>query len=321
MPAFFGSDKRKQRKEGDLLFFKAKQQNNNKGQLAFKIEKTFEKDRNFQQGGRSFYFFDFDENIAFLDTTVILFHKLTQKEKSISGREFSHHQKNIGVRGPYQNYKLIYEDSIGSFRNYRDHEIPGWLQFFGKEQSLIKDMKSILSTGETHWQGPSWSCFYHAVFNRRPIALITARGHAPETLKSAIRLWVKYGFLPHEPNYLGIYPVNFPETKKTLMKNTGGLTVSQLKKRAIKHAFAKAIETYGQNPHRIGMSDDDPGNVSLITEAMQELKVDHPQVSFFVIDTAGGQFVKKELGPQGQNKKPSVPPLEQLQLGPEVDNI
>ena len=276
------------------MSFKSKEKKSKK-QLEFNIEKPLERDRNHNLGGKSFYFFDFDENIAFLNTSTVLFHKTSHQEIKISGKEFSEFQKDIGVKGKFKDYIINAEDVGGSFKNYRDQEIPRVLKWFGKKQAFVADLISSLKTSDDSWQGPSWSCFYHAVFNKRPIALITARGHAPETIKEGIKQLVKFGYLPYEPNYLGVYPVNDPKTKKLLLGGNGTESVAALKKLAIKHAFSEAIRLYGNKPHRFGMSDDCRYNIESITEAMQDLKLQNPDISFFVIETSGGKFVKKEL--------------------------
>ena len=80
-----------------------------------------------------------------------------------------------------------------------------------------------------------------------------------------------------------------------LLGGNGTESVAALKKLAIKHAFSEAIRLYGNKPHRFGMSDDCRYNIESITEAMQDLKLQNPDISFFVIETSGGKFVKKEL--------------------------
>ncbi len=298
-----------------MNFFKNIKKNNGAQQMAFELNKPFEKDRNHSLGGKSFYFFDFDENIAFLNTPTILFHKKTNREIFISGTEFSLSHENIGRRGPYKDYRIVPDDQTGSFRNFRDQKISKIKKAFGKKQKFIDDIKLTLKTNPTEWQGPSWSCFYHAVFNKRPLALITARGHSPETIKQGVREFVKAGFLPHEPNYLSVMPVNDSETKESLLQGQDFESVSQLKKIAIKRAFKKAIEVYGDKPHRFGMSDDDKKNIQLITEAMHELKIDNPNLSFFVIETSHGQFTKKEIFlPRVNPNKTSIKNTSQLHL-------
>ena len=52
------------------------------------------------------------------------------------------------------------------------------------------------------------------------------------------------------------------------------------------------------------MSDDDPKNVDLITSAMLECKIDHPEKRFFVISTNRRRHVKLEvLSPHKEESK------------------
>jgi hypothetical protein len=114
-------------------------------------------------------------------------------------------------------------------------------------------------------------------------------------LKKGIQLWVDEGHLPHEPNYLALYPVSHPDVKKDL----GGdrtASIPWLKQKALRASVERAFEVYGHNPHhRFGMSDDDPRNIEWILEEMRQLKRETPQVSFFVIQTHGEKMIKHEV--------------------------
>ncbi len=263
-------------------------------QLELPLSRQKEPDRNFDRGGRSFYFFDFDDNVAFLTTPIYVFHRETGAEVQISSREFAQQSQFIGKTGPFADYVMDHEDS-GSFRNFRDRDI-SWLErLLGRRQVFLQDLAAALGAPDLHWKGPSWSCFYHAVFNQRPVALITARGHHPATIKQGIRLWVEEGHLPVEPNYLALYPVSHPEVKKSL-----GLPAShsipQLKQKALRAAVDEAKRVYGNNPHhRFGMSDDDPRNIEWIVREMKKLKLENPAMSFFIIQTHGEQAIKHEV--------------------------
>src|SRR5688572_5295528 len=76
------------------------------GQMELPIGREVSKDRNYDRGGRSFYFFDFDDNVAFLSTPIYLFHKETGKEICVSSGEFGQHQKWIGASGPFADFKV-----------------------------------------------------------------------------------------------------------------------------------------------------------------------------------------------------------------------
>lgn len=282
-----------------------------RGQLELAIHRPVEPDRNFEKGGRSFYFFDFDDNVAFLSTPVFIFHKHEDKSVTLSSREFAEIHGSLGQSGAYQNYELRYCEVTGSFRHFRDRSLPWIKKVLGGQQNFVKDLKLALKRPAHEWQGPSWSCFFHAVHNRRPISLITARGHDPETLKTGFRLMVQKGFLPHEPNYLTLFPVNHPEIRRSL---GGELDVAELKRAAIRASVEKAVEVYGNNPHhRFGMSDDDPKNLDLITTEMARLKKDYPGMSFFAISTFKGRFVKHEVF-EDHIENRVVPEEEQLKL-------
>ena len=65
----------------------------------------------------------------------------------------------------------------------------------------MADLAAALGQPDFNWKGPSWSCFYHATFNQRPVSVITARGHEASTLIDGIDLFVKAGHLPQRPNF------------------------------------------------------------------------------------------------------------------------
>ncbi len=166
------------------------------------------------------------------------------------------------------------------------------------KQSFIADMQDALDKADHVWKAPSWNSFYHATYNQRPISLITARGHQRETIMAGIDLMVKDGHLPLSPKYHSIYPVSNVDIRKELGDINLTKTVPELKKDAIRFSVSKAIEEYGLSPfHRFGMSDDDPKNIELITEEMRELKVQYPEMSFFVIQTFKDSFTKFEILP------------------------
>lgn len=261
-------------------------------QLELPLERALEPDRNRHKGGRSFYFFDFDDNVAFLTTPTFLFHKVTGAEIRISSREFARYSSTIGKSDLYADYRFDNDPVVGSFRCFRDKNF-SWLQRLkGRRQMFVEDLAQALAQPDLLWKGPSWNCFYHAVFNRRPMALITARGHHPDTLRAGIRLWVEEGHLPYEPNYLAIYPVSHPKVQSELASES----VPELKQRALRSAVKKALAEYGKNPHhRFGMSDDDPRNIEWILAEMKNLKRENPEMSFFVIQTQGEQMTKHEV--------------------------
>lgn len=264
-------------------------------QLELGIGRPRENDRNYAQGGRSFYFFDFDDNVAFLATPIYVFHKNDQRQLAISSQEFAKESLNIGVRGSLKEYEVILDDQLGTFRNFRDRDLNLLDRLLGKKQVFLRDLTKALGLPEFQWKGPSWSCFYHAVYNQRPISVITARGHHPSTIVDGIRLFVKDGHLPSEPNYLSVFPVSHPDVRQTLSQSQMR-EVANLKQLAIRASVEKAMQVYGSSPyHRFGMSDDDPKNIALIAEEMARLKSVYTEVRFFIIETTNGRYIKREV--------------------------
>lgn len=267
-----------------------------KSQLEIDFPRNPEKDRNYHLGGRSFYFFDFDDNIAFLTTPLVLFHKENGTELVITTGDYGQVHPQIGKTGAYENYEIRELDRNGTFRNFRDHEIEVLSELGKSRQFFIEDVAAILNLPDFNWKGPSWECFYHATFNQRPVSLITARGHHPETLKAGVREFVSQKWLPMEPNYLSVFPVSHHPTRHILGDQGLVMGVAELKQRAIRASVEEAIKTYGHNPHhRFGMSDDDPRNIQLIVEEMTRLKSSYPDMSFFMIETHKGNFIKHEV--------------------------
>tara|TARA_R110002072_G_scaffold64203_2_gene159243 strand:- start:82830 stop:83741 length:912 start_codon:yes stop_codon:yes gene_type:complete len=287
----------------------------NPSQLEIGLERPKERDRNHHLGGRSFYFFDFDDNVAYLTTPIVIFQKDTGIEKFLSSGEWAKHHLSIGKEGLFENYFIDYNDERGSFRYFRDKQFNLFEKITRKKQTFLEDIEKVLQKEDLAWKAPSWNCFYHATYNQRPTSVITARGHNSLTIEQGIDVLVRNGHLPHEPNYLSIYPVTNPNIRHQLGDKELNMSVADLKRSAIRQSVEKAIEQYGHNPHhRFGMSDDDPKNVELITEEMKELKRNYPEMSFFVIQTFEDRYVKTEITHKTQRvkRKKSVSNNQQL---------
>ncbi len=269
----------------------------NQAQLEFNLERPIEKDRNHHLGGRSFYFFDFDDNVAYLTTPIVIFNKETAAERTLSSGEWARYHQNIGHSGPFADYFVDYNDETGSFRYFRDQKHSFIDKVVRRKQTFLSDIEKALEQADYSWKAPSWNCFYHATYNKRPTSVITARGHHKETIQEGIDLIVRTGHLPHNPNYLSIYPVTNPQVRINELKDPElKHSVADLKRAAISQSVEKALQLYGNNSHhRFGMSDDDPRNVELITEEMKVLKRKYPNMAFFVIQTFEDSYVKTEV--------------------------
>jgi len=244
-----------------------------------------------QDQAQSFYFFDFDDNIMFMETTILIQNTVTSEITELSTAEFAHTAPRLGVPGAWQEY-TIFDNSYKYFRDIATADAPD-------EQYFIRDIKQALDSGKK-WQAPSWAFFAHACAKQRPLAIITARGHEPDTMKAGIRVLLERGFIEQEPNYLNIYPVSNDNVRRQLGDKKLNYTIPTLKKLAIFHAVEMGLEQYGADlPHQFGMSDDDSRNLNLVIEAMHDCKLRHDDKRFFVFNTHVSQNVKLEVLPMG----------------------
>lgn len=272
-------------------------------QVEMPIPRSVHPDRNASLGGKSFYFFDLDENVFRVESAHYVFHKKTGEPLEVPGATFWKQFDRIGHVGIYKDYDVNVDDVDGSFRRFRDLQ-----NVDTAEQPFLQDIYEAIK--EEGWRGPAWNHFHHAVLNQRPVAVITARGHHPDTVAAGIDVFSQRGYLPTVPNYLEILPVSNPAITKQL----GGGSVPELKRKAIRFAVERAFEVYGESPyHRFGMSDDDPKNVQKIIEEFIHLKKDFPNNAFFIIETAKGRCNKWEIFPD-HAEKTVISAQEQLTL-------
>ena len=109
------------------------------------IDRPFEPDRNYEMCGRSFYFFDFDDNVAFLPTPMYLFHSESGKEVKISTGEYAKYSNLIGREGFFKDYRLDLCPQTGSFRRFRDQKFSWFHRVFHKpEQAFVEDIEKAL---------------------------------------------------------------------------------------------------------------------------------------------------------------------------------
>lgn len=66
------------------------------------------------------YDYDWDDNVFFMPTKIVLFKKGTNEERAISTADFALIREQIGKPGPWADYELRQDDMTGSFRYFRD---------------------------------------------------------------------------------------------------------------------------------------------------------------------------------------------------------
>jgi hypothetical protein len=115
-----------------------------------------------------YYAFDWDDNIVFMPTTIVLKTK-NDEEVGMSTEDFAEYRQMIGKEDfPYKGTTIVgFADD--PFRNFGTK---------GDKKFIIDSMMAS--------PGPSWNDFVECINGGSIFAIITARGHNPETLKEAV---------------------------------------------------------------------------------------------------------------------------------------
>jgi hypothetical protein len=115
---------------------------------------------------RKYYIFDWDDNILQMPTQIYLYDKEKGEEISVSTEEFSK------VRND-DNYEYVDH----SFVEFSDNGEMG-------DEAFIEDTKKALSKNKF---SPSWDDFIECLRNGSLFAIVTARGHKPESIKDGVK--------------------------------------------------------------------------------------------------------------------------------------
>jgi hypothetical protein len=257
-----------------------------------------------------YYAFDWDDNIVHMPTKILVKDE-SGNEVGMSTDDFAEFRHQIG-KEPF-NYKgntiVGYSDS--PFRNFRTD---------GDKDFLVDAMRAK--------KGPAFDDFREAINNGSIFAIITARGHNPNTIKEAIYNYIIEGFngidkdeliknLKKYRSFVGEDEMSNEELIKSYLElnkyhpvsfgdDQGAVNPEEAKVEAMeafvnyikamaavlnKRAFLKKDIRNKFNPDNlsIGFSDDDPKNI----EVMQKHFKNKPDNIVKTYSTAGG--VKQEV--------------------------
>lgn len=120
-----------------------------------------------------YYIFDIDDNLLFMDTKLHFQHFEDGKwvAKDITSSDFA------GIRKKYPDNYMDNSEWRGdskSFINFGDIV----------ENSLMNDAITAIKNKNF---GPSWNAFLRCLKEGRLFAIVTSRGHEPQTIKSVVR--------------------------------------------------------------------------------------------------------------------------------------
>lgn len=131
-----------------------------------------------------YYAFDWDDNIVHMPTQIILKNDMGE-EVGMGTDDFAEYREIIGEKiFKYEGNNII-GYSTNPFRNFRVQ---------GDQQFLIDARNAEL--------GPSFNDFREAINNGSVFAIITARGHHPNTIKMAIKNYIYSNFNGIDKNKL-----------------------------------------------------------------------------------------------------------------------
>jgi hypothetical protein len=134
-----------------------------------------------------YYAFDWDDNILEMPTQIMLIDE-RGSEVGMSTEDFAHYRSKVGLEPFDYKGKTIKGFAEDAFRNFK---------VSGDKQFLVDVMMAK--------EGPAWGDFLECVNGGSIFAIITARGHNPNTLKNGV-----YNMIIS--NYKGL-------DKKELLKN------------------------------------------------------------------------------------------------------
>lgn len=119
-----------------------------------------------------YYAFDWDDNILHMPTTILMDQKVGDNwlPVEVSTSDFAI------VRNDKENYRLRNDDPTIAFSGFRDFGPRG-------DKAFIEDVKSAISKGEF---APAWEQFVECLTEGAIFAIITARGHEPQSIKKAV---------------------------------------------------------------------------------------------------------------------------------------
>ena len=265
-----------------------------------------------------YYIFDWDDNILHMPTRIHLEKRQpdgTWLPHAVSTSVFS------VIRGDTVNYRPPQGDWSLAFAEFQDPTSPRENTFLADTEQAIR---RVLDGVEP--PGPSFSTFRQTLVEGRLFAIVTARGHASETLRSGVQRFidlvltsteheemmtnlrgyravfdqvVTFGSDAEElDRYLSLnryHAVTSPDFKTRMHLAADTPVAAEVRKQVairdflehIVHVLRRTPEGMRWNPISVGFSDDDPANVEAVENYIRdELMRLFPDIKFVLYDTS-----------------------------------
>lgn len=272
-----------------------------------------------------YYAFDWDDNILNMPTEIMVKTK-DGGEVGMSTADFAIHRSKLGKEHfEYKGDTIVGLDYSTAFRNFRDEV---------DSEIFKKDVSKALEIGSF---GPAWEDFIECLTNGSVFAIITARGHEAEGMRKGVEFVIDslsqeekskmhdslLMFLQlfgksrdEEDNYESLSSFSKSELVQDYLDLCHFVGVSApsrggspenpeaAKEDALKD-FILDVNDYAKKigyTAKVGFSDDDPGNVKHMTNALSSTDLDHESLWPFV-----DEFIIKDTNKPENIVKTSIP--------------
>lgn len=249
-----------------------------------------------------YYAFDMDDNILIMPTKIHM-----EREDNgvwipvdVSTEEFAKIRKLDNWRAP-----------DNAFSEFRDNGPRG-------SKAFMEDVKIAIQNKSF---GPSWNKFIECIIRGSIFAIITARGHEPDTIREAVE-WIIWNMMNQEEKtemaanltaFQDLFTPNYDIMRQSSLKtlvsnyldkcdfvgissesfinkhnNTSAMSPEKSKILALSD-FINRVKSYStliNGETRIGFSDDDPSNVENVKKYFGEMSSLYKDITFSVYDTS-----------------------------------
>jgi len=268
-----------------------------------------------------YYAFDWDDNILHMPTEIFLLNDKGE-EVGMSTQDFAKYRSLIGIEDFDYNQNIIVGFANDSFRYFRDQVDPN---------IFVKDVRKAL---DNDMRAKSYNKFIKCLTTGSLFAIITARGHEPETMRRGIEEVIKRfnstertSMLDHLKLFAHLFNKKITSDEELISNyldlceyigvsapSRGGKPDNPEKAKEDSflefvdkcNSFAKELEDdfndRGENWRviaKIGFSDDDPGNVKHMDDVLKELHNEtYSNVKEFYLFDTGGEDTQKTVFPK-----------------------
>jgi len=262
-----------------------------------------------------YYIFDWDDNILHMPTSIHLERRTADGQwlpHSVSTAVFS------VIRADTRNYRPPGGSWESAFRDFRDYDVENENIFLRDTRTAVDRVVSGIEKA-----GPSFEKFRKILQEGRLFAIVTARGHSQQVIRSAVEYFIRTVLTPEEQRlmlfnlrgYIACFDpahltdddesvqryyldhnkyhgVMSPEFRHRMGQPPGASPNTESGKQfAIKdfveHVIRIAHERGLDKPISVGFSDDDEGNVIAVEDFVRNaLAREFPSIKFVVYYTA-----------------------------------